>query len=66
MPPPIAPGKFSPYWTLVSAPKSGACTWEFGDMQNGETFGGDAQYGKINENNFPDLASRFYPNTCTG
>jgi hypothetical protein len=64
-PPPIAPGKFYPYWTLAKSAKTGVCTWEFGNVQSGETFGGDAEYGTINENNFPDLSSRFYPNSCS-
>jgi hypothetical protein len=63
-PPPNAPGRFYPYWTLTTNEKNGKCEWEFGNMGNGETFGGVAQYGKINENNFPDLSSRFYPNSC--
>jgi hypothetical protein len=25
----------------------GACVWEFGNMLNGNTFGGDKQYGKV-------------------
>jgi len=63
-PPPSSPGGFYPYWTLATAAKTGACIWEFGNVQNGETFGGDAQYGTINQNNFPDLSSQFYPNSC--
>jgi hypothetical protein len=61
--------QFYPYWTLVSAPSSAgtSCTFEFGNMQNGNTFGGDAQYGTFNTVEptiFPDLASEFHPNTC--
>jgi hypothetical protein len=41
VPPPAAPGKFYPYWTLKS------CVWEFGNMTNGNTFGKQAQYGTI-------------------
>jgi hypothetical protein len=42
--PPIgAPGRFYPYWTRAQV--GGACVWEFGQMQNGRTFGGAAQYG---------------------
>ena len=66
VPPPNAPGRFYPYWTLVTSPTTGKCTFEFGNVQNGDTFGGPAQYAKIDPNNFPDLASRFYPNSCTG
>ncbi len=69
--PPAGPGHFYPYWTLVSAPSATgtACSWEFGNMQNGNTFGGPAQYGGFNTTEpvvFPDLASAFQPNTCTG
>jgi hypothetical protein len=61
--------QFYPYWTLVSTPASGGptCTFEFGNVQNGNTFGGDAQYGTFNTVEpviFPDLASEFHPNTC--
>ena len=42
VPPPGAPGKFYPYWTLTSS-----CLWEFGNMTNGNTFGKFAQYGSI-------------------
>jgi hypothetical protein len=44
VPPPQAPGHFYPYWTLGRA--GGSCVWEFGQMPNGNTFGGDKQYGK--------------------
>ncbi|MBV9855839.1 MAG: hypothetical protein JOY82_15205 [Streptosporangiaceae bacterium] len=43
VPPAQAPGKFYPYWTQARV--SGACVWEFGQMRNGNTFGGDKQYG---------------------
>ena len=43
MPPPQAPGQFYPYWTQAAV--NGACVWEFGQMLNGNTFGGDEQYG---------------------
>jgi hypothetical protein len=49
VPPPQAPGGFYPYWTLASGRSSGqhgsGCVWEFGQMTNGNTFGGDAEYG---------------------
>jgi hypothetical protein len=44
VPPPQAPGHFYPYWTQAKV--HGACVWEFGQMPNGNTFGGDKQYGK--------------------
>jgi hypothetical protein len=43
VPPPQAPGHFYPYWTLADV--GDHCVWEFGHMTNGNTFGGDAQYG---------------------
>jgi hypothetical protein len=43
VPPPQAPGQFYPYWTQAAV--EGACVWEFGQMTNGNTFGGDEQYG---------------------
>jgi hypothetical protein len=69
-PPPNAPGKFYPYWTLVSsATSTGAvCSWEFGNMTNGNTFGASAQYGSFNTTapvEAPDLASQFFTNPCT-
>jgi hypothetical protein len=42
VPPPAAPGKFYPYWTLTKS-----CVWEFGNMTNGNTFGKQAQFGSI-------------------
>jgi hypothetical protein len=43
--PPRGPGHFYPYWTQARV--GGACVWEFGNMRNGNTFGRDAQYGKV-------------------
>jgi len=43
VPPPGAPGNFYPYWTRARV--GGNCVWEFGQMPNGQTFGGPAQYG---------------------
>jgi len=42
VPPPAAPGKFYPYWTLTKS-----CVWEFGNLTNGNTFGKFAQYGSV-------------------
>jgi hypothetical protein len=47
--PPPGPGHFYPYWTLASDRELG-CTWEFGNVRDGQTFGGDAQYGQITFN----------------
>ncbi len=43
--PPKGPGHFYPYWTQAKV--GGACVWEFGNMRNGNRFGGDAQYGRV-------------------
>jgi hypothetical protein len=43
VPAPGAPGNFYPYWTLANV--GGACRWEFGQMPNGNSFGGTGQYG---------------------
>jgi hypothetical protein len=48
-----APGNFYPYWTLASV--GDQCVWEFGQMQNGNTFGGLAQYGSVT----PDTLGAF-------
>jgi hypothetical protein len=55
VPPPGAPGNFYPYWTRASV--HGACVWEFGQMQNGSTFGGAAQYGTPSARFFGTLES---------
>jgi hypothetical protein len=44
-PPPGAPGHFYPFFT--QAVVGGKCVWEFGNMHNGATFGGDAQYAHL-------------------
>jgi hypothetical protein len=43
--PPQGPGSFFPYFTQARV--GGQCVWEFGNMRNGNTFGGDAQYGAV-------------------
>jgi hypothetical protein len=43
--PPQGPGHFFPYFTQARV--GGLCLWEFGNMRNGNTFGGDAQYGAV-------------------
>jgi hypothetical protein len=43
--PPQGPGNFYPYFTQARV--GGQCVWEFGNMRNGNTFGGDAQYGSV-------------------
>ena len=43
--PPKGPGHFYPFFTQARV--GGRCVWEFGNMHNGRTFGGDAQYGTV-------------------
>jgi hypothetical protein len=43
--PPEGPGNFYPYFTQARV--SGFCVWEFGNMTNGNTFGGAKQYGSV-------------------
>jgi hypothetical protein len=45
VPPPGAPGHFYPFYTQAMV--GGECVWEFGNMHNGRTFGGDAQYAHL-------------------
>jgi hypothetical protein len=59
VPPPAAPGKFYPYWTLHG------CTLEFGNMTNGNTFGKQAQYGHIiTALGYAQLLSKIIKNPC--
>jgi hypothetical protein len=60
VPPPAAPGKFYPYWTLTRS-----CVWEFGNMTNGSTFGRAAQYGSIPPGlGYPQLFGPIMRNRC--
>ena len=43
--PPKGPGHFFPYFTQAKV--AGKCVWEFGNMPNGNRFGGDKQYGTV-------------------
>jgi len=49
------PGNFYPYWTQARV--GGACVWEFGNMRNGNTFGGVTQYGTVNSGTLGAFAS---------
>jgi hypothetical protein len=51
--PPKGPGNFYPFWTQAQV--NGDCVWEFGNMKNGNDFGGDAQYGSVG----PDTIGAF-------
>ena len=62
VPPPNAPGAFYPYWTLTSS-----CQWEFGNMTNGNNFGGKAkEYGiaQIARLAYPEFISAVRSNSC--
>lgn len=60
VPPPGAPGKFYPFWTLTKS-----CVWEFGNMTNGNSFGKQAQYGSIiPEVGYPQLFGPVLKNRC--
>jgi len=60
VPPPGGPGHFYPYYTQAKV--GGNCVWEFGNMRNGNRFGGDLQYANLVEHGFFkgqfDLASK--------
>ena len=58
--PPKGPGNFYPYWTQARVGYS--CVWEFGNMRNGNTFGGDAQYGSVGPNTIGAFAGPIRPN----
>jgi hypothetical protein len=45
-----------------SALTIGQCLWEFGNMRNGNTFGGDAQYGSVGPDTLGAFASAVQPN----
>jgi hypothetical protein len=61
VPPPAAPGKFYPYWTLTKS-----CVWEFGNVTNGNTFGKQSQYGSIiRKVGYPQLFGPIRSNQCT-
>jgi hypothetical protein len=58
--PPPGPGHFYPYFTQARV--GGACVWEFGNMRNGNTFGGDQQYGTVGPTTLGAFASAIRPN----
>ena len=58
--PPPGPGNFYPYFTLARV--GYACVWEFGNVRNGNTFGGDAQYGSVGPGTLGAFASAIQPN----
>lgn len=60
VPPPGSPGNFYPYWTQAMV--SGQCVWEFGQMTNGDNFGGVAQYDGPSAYFFGTLSGPIIPN----
>ena len=58
--PPEGPGNFYPYFTQARV--GGLCVWEFGNMTNGNTFGGDKQYGSVGPNTIGAFAGPVRPN----
>src|SRR4029077_8805055 len=66
--PPNGPGHFYPFWTEAQDPASGlGCTWQFGNVQSGLTFGGESQYGTVNPTTIGAFASDVISNpNCAG
>jgi hypothetical protein len=63
--PPPGPGHFYPYWTLAHDTTLG-CSWEFGNVRGGETFGGEAQYGAVGPTTMAAFVSPILRNpSCT-
>ncbi len=62
VPPATAPGAFYPYWTSPAP-----CAWEFGNMPNGNSYGGFSQYGsdRFATLGYPEFESSLFTNTCT-
>ena len=59
--PPPGPGHFYPYWALVRDPQLG-CTWQFGNVQTGENFGGNAQWGSVTPSSIGAFTGPILPN----
>jgi hypothetical protein len=57
--PPTGPGNFYPFFTRARV--NGACVWEFGNMHNGNTFGGSRQYGHVGPHTLGAFVSRIMP-----
>jgi hypothetical protein len=62
VPPPGGPGKFYPWWTQTSI--GGTCSFEFGEMNNGNSYGNERQYGISSAWYFGTLESAVLPNPC--
>ena len=42
---------------MTQARVGGVCVWEFGNVRNGNTFGGDKQYGSVGPTTLGAFAS---------
>jgi hypothetical protein len=62
--PPNGPGHFYPFWTRARV--DGACVWEFGNMRNGNTFGGVRQYGRVGPHTIGAFVSKIRPTPRCG
>jgi hypothetical protein len=60
---PNFPGAFYPYFTHASV--GGSCEWEFGQMTNGDSFGGAGQYGAPSSHFFGTDAGDVIDNPMT-
>ncbi|HLK72658.1 MAG TPA: hypothetical protein VKU77_03310 [Streptosporangiaceae bacterium] len=58
------PGNFYPYFTQARV--GGVCVWEFGNVRNGNTFGGDKQWGSVGPTTLGAFASAVQPNPNCG
>jgi hypothetical protein len=62
--PPQGPGGFYPYWSQVHS--GGSCFFLFGNVNAGNTFGKDAQYGtnQFNTLGYPEFIGPNHNNPC--
>jgi hypothetical protein len=66
--PPDGPGHFYPYFTEARDSTGGlGCTWQFGNVQSGDTFGGESQYGSVTPTTIGAFAGNIINNPdCSG
>jgi hypothetical protein len=67
VPPPNAPGKFYPFWSLAGS-GTASCNIEFGNVTSGvNSLGGDAQYGtnQTPSIGYPEFEGPVLPNNCS-
>jgi len=58
--PPKGPGNFYPFFTQAMV--GGSCEWEFGNMNNGNSFGREKQYGKVGPGSLGAFVSKIMSN----